>query len=296
VETISSSTSLNLARQSFLGPRSDETLHKTEVAIVGLGGGGSHIAQQLAHLGVGNFLLLDADRIEDTNLNRLVGGRASDVKRGLRKVFIAKRLIKAINPKSTVRAKPTNWQEQTSLLQECDIAFGCIDSLIARSEFEAFARRCMVPLIDIGMDVHQINDEFVISGQVALSMPGLPCMRCMGILNDQALKKEAEQYGKAGSRPQVIWPNGVLASTAVGYFVQLTTPWQRSQSPPLLMEYDGNTQTVTASSKVPYLPKICSHYAEMGNLGDPFWSPTSLRCSVPGFKPQFLTTSSGNRV
>lgn len=272
---MSSGRGLNLARQSFLGPRSDEILHKTNVAIVGLGGGGSHIAQQLAHLGVGNFLLLDADRIEDTNLNRLVGGRASDVKRKLRKVSIAKRLIKTVNPKATVDAKPTNWQEQTKLLQECDIAFGCIDSLIARSELETFARRCMVPLIDIGMDVHQLEDGFMITGQVALSMPGLACLRCMGLLNEQALKKEAELYGKAGARPQVIWPNGALASTAVGIFMQLTTPWQSSQSPPLLMEYDGNTQTVTASSKIPYFPKTCAHFAEIGNLGDPFWSPSS---------------------
>jgi hypothetical protein len=36
---------------------------------------------------------------------------------------------------------------------------------------------------------------------------------------------EAEKYGAAGSRPQVVWPNGVLASTAVGLAVQLLTPW-----------------------------------------------------------------------
>ena len=43
--------------------------------------------------------------------------------------------------------------EATSLVQDCEVLFGCIDSLIGRSELEVFARRSMIPLIDIGMDV-----------------------------------------------------------------------------------------------------------------------------------------------
>lgn len=271
METVTSGIRLNLARQSFLGDKSDEILHRTRVGIVGLGGGGSHIAQQLAHVGIGNFLLLDEDRIEDTNLNRLVGGRASDVKRQLPKVQIARRLIKAVNPRAAVAAKVCRWQQQTSLVQDCEIIFGCIDSLIGRSELEAFTRRLMVPLIDIGMDVNAIAGGFMISGQVALSMPGMPCLRCMGLLNEHEMKREAERYGKAGARPQVVWPNAVLASTAIGYLMQLVTPWQTPVNPCLLMEYDGNKQTVTPSNKVPYFPDHCRHFADIGNLGDPFW-------------------------
>ena len=62
-----------LLRQSFLGANSEEAFSKCHAAIIGLGGGGSHIAQQLAHLGVGNFVLFDPDHVEKTNLNRLVG-------------------------------------------------------------------------------------------------------------------------------------------------------------------------------------------------------------------------------
>jgi hypothetical protein len=187
-------------------------------------------------------------------------------------VQITKRLIKAVNPAARIVAKASCWQQQTDLVQGCEILFGCIDSLIGRSELEAFARRAMIPLIDIGMDVSLIDGGFMISGQVALSMPGMPCLRCMGLLNEHGMKQEAEQYGKAGSRPQVIWPNGVLASTAVGYFMQLTTPWQTSSEPALLMEYDGNRQTVMPSNRIPYFPSPCRHYADIGNLGDPFWS------------------------
>ena len=268
-----SSGKLNLQRQGFLGANSEHALRQTKVAIVGLGGGGSHIAQQLGHVGVGQFVLLDPDRIEDTNLNRLVGGSLDDTEHKLEKVLIAKRVIQSVNRYANVIAKPTPWQEQTSLLQGCDVVFGCIDSLIGRSELEAFARRCMIPLIDIGMDVHSVEGGFIISGQVALSMPDMPCLRCTGLLPDLEMTKEAERYGGAGARPQVIWPNAVLASTAVGLLMQLVTPWHKTNEISLLLEYDGNKQTVTPSSKLPYLRPQCSHFSDIGNLGDSFWSP-----------------------
>lgn len=49
----------DFSRQSFLGPDADEILANARVTIVGLGGGGSHIAQQLAHLSVRHIRLID---------------------------------------------------------------------------------------------------------------------------------------------------------------------------------------------------------------------------------------------
>src|SRR5208282_3603331 len=89
------------------------------------------------------------------------------------------------------------------------------------------------------MDVHQMSGEFFIGGQVALSMPEGPCLRCMGIIDDRALGLEAQQYGAAGGRPQVVWQNGLLASLAVGFFVQLVSPWHKGLNLPLLLEFDG---------------------------------------------------------
>jgi molybdopterin-synthase adenylyltransferase len=132
----------------------------------------------------------------------------------------------------------------------------------------------MIPLIDIGMDVNAIAGGFIICGQVALSLPGMPCLRCMGLLNEHEMKQEAERYGVAGGRPQVIWPNAVLASTAVGCLMQLVTPWHTSLNSCLLMEYDGNSQTVTPSNKIPYFPEQCPHFEGIENLGDPFWAST----------------------
>jgi molybdopterin-synthase adenylyltransferase len=262
---------LNLERQSFLGVGSDDVLQKTRAAIVGLGGGGSHIAQQLAHVGVGEFLLLDPDTIEDTNLNRLVGARFTDIEEKTSKVEIAKRLIESVNPAAKVIPAASLWEEQVVDLQDCEVIFGCVDSLVGRSELEAFARRYLIPLIDIGMDVHKTGDGYSITGQIALSMPGRPCLKCMGLLPHHLLQEEAAKYDNAGSRPQVVWPNAILASTAVGFFMQILAPWSRNSTLPLLLEYDGNRQTVEESNKLPYFPERCPHYVHSSNLGDPFW-------------------------
>ncbi|HKM80341.1 MAG TPA: ThiF family adenylyltransferase [Candidatus Acidoferrum sp.] len=262
---------LNLDRQSFLGKNSASILDRTRVAIVGLGGGGSHIAQQLGHLGVGEFVLIDPDVVEDTNLNRLVGAKQVDVTGHASKASVAARTIVGVNSRALVWVETKRWQECAVALRSCDAIFGCVDSLGEREQLETAARRYLTPYIDIGMDVHQMSGEFFIGGQVALSMPEGPCLRCMGIIDDRALGLEAQQYGAAGGRPQVVWPNGLLASLAVGFFVQLVSPWHKGLNLPLLLEFDGNSQTVSPSSKLRYLEgRTCPHFAGLSSLGDPF--------------------------
>jgi molybdopterin/thiamine biosynthesis adenylyltransferase len=224
---------------------------------------------------VGEFVLLDPDRVEDTNLNRLVGATDADVRKSTEKAAVATRVISSVNPYAVVVARAACWQECSDLLKECDVVFSCLDTLIARDEIESLTRRYLIPLIDIGMDVHTIGGEFAIAGQVAMSVPDGPCLRCMGILTESGMRAEAEQYGEAGPRPQVVWPNAILASTAVGCLMQMTTPWQFSRPASVLLEYDGNAQTVQSSAKLPHLPTRCGHYTGIENLGDPFWCPES---------------------
>jgi molybdopterin-synthase adenylyltransferase len=105
-------------------------------------------------------------------------------------------------------------------------------------------------------------------------MPGERCLRCLGVITDDLLAREAADYGAAGARPQVIWPNGILASTAVGLFVQLVTPWHRKSVGTAYLEYDGNTHTVTVSNRLTATEgKRCNHFSKIGDLGDPFWQP-----------------------
>jgi molybdopterin-synthase adenylyltransferase len=258
-------------RQSFLGPESTGLFANLRVAIVGLGGGGSHIAQQLAHIGIGNYLLVDPDRIEESNLNRLIGGLASDVSARQPKTTIAARLIEGVLPTAVVTSLKNRWQLVAEELRDCDIIFGCVDSFSERRQIEEAARRSMIPYIDIGMDVIGSSTGYSVVGQVALSMPGRACLRCMGIIRESDLADEAQRYGAAGGKPQVVWPNGVLASLAVGLAIQLVAPWHEGHVEHALLEYDGNRHTMTASTVLAELPHACQHFAGINSLGDPWF-------------------------
>lgn len=258
-----------LDRQSFLGEDAERRLADITVAIVGLGGGGSHVAQQLAHVGVGNFVLVDDDRIDETNLNRLVGGTRQDVAEETRKVAIAEREIRAVNPSAKIMPVASKWQEALDNLRGVDVVFGCVDNVRAKDELEALCRRLLIPYIDQGMDVHAVGDHFLVAGQVMLSMPGGACLRCLGIVTDDALEEEARNYGAAGGKPQVVWPNGVLASTAVGLFMQSVTPWHADRHVGACLEYDGNLHTMLASERFRRLrARPCPHHPTV-DLGDP---------------------------
>lgn len=258
-----------LDRQSFLGEDSERQLRDLTIAIVGLGGGGSHVAQQAAHVGIGGFVLIDDDRIDDTNLNRLVGATAGDVARGELKVDIAERLILGVNPAARVVKCASLWQDSFDAVRGCDVVFGCVDNVRGKDELEAFCRRLMIPYIDQGMDVHPLGNGFIVAGQVVLSVPGAPCLRCLGVVTDEALDEEGRKYGAAGGKPQVVWPNGVLASVAIGLMMQTVIPWHGGSEVGACLEYDGNTNTVQPSDRMRRLRcRPCPH-RPVDCVGDP---------------------------
>lgn len=261
-----------LDRQSFLGPESDAVLGAATIGIVGLGGGGSHIAQQAAHMGIGDYVNADPDIIEDTNTNRLIGGTLADVENKLPKVDIAQRLIRGLQPDARIVSAPADWHGSAADLKLCDVIVGAVDSFKEREQLERFARRHLIPYIDIGMDVHEIGRKaYLVSGQVILSMPGCSCLRCCGFINDERLEQEARHYGAAGSRPQVVWSNGVLASTAMGLLTQLLTPWFPNPPRFVYLDYDGNKGTVSRNPRMELLKNhICPHHPA-DETGDPLF-------------------------
>ncbi len=91
-------------------------------------------------------------------------------------------------------------------------------------------------------------------------------MRCLGFLTDEKLTKDAERYGNAGARPQVVWPNGVLASTAVGLAVNLVTWWMGQNAGYAYFVYDGNESTVKEGPMLRNLKAVpCPHYNDVGD-------------------------------
>jgi hypothetical protein len=258
------------ARQVFLGDDSQAVLSGSTIAIVGNCGGGSHVAQQLAHIGVGQIILIDPDTTDLVNLNRMIGSCPTDGREHVPRTAVLKRLIQAINPEVNVIALPQKWQDCAIHLRGSHIVFGCVDGYQLRGELEAYCRRFLIPYIDVGMDVASLETSYAISGQVITSLPSRACMWCMGFLTNNLLAHEAAHYGDAGPRPQVVWPNGVLASAAVGVAMRLLTPWNTESTIPYL-EYDGTRQLLSASPRLAHIDAArCSHYPA-DQVGDPMW-------------------------
>lgn len=259
------------SRQSFLGSNSESIIATCFAGVVGLGGGGSHVVQQLAHVGIRNYVLYDPDHFEESNLNRTVIGNLGDAAEKKTKLKLAEQVIRGLHPGANIVSIATRWQETPLPLRNCDIIIGCVDGFDERRQLEASARRYLIPYIDIGLDVNHVEPEPPrMSGQVILSMPGGHCLTCIGFLNEQNLTKEATNYGAAGIRPQVVWANGVIASTAVGIAIDLITGWTKTSQKVLYLQYDGNLGTLVPHPRMKFLDvgTKCTHYP-MENVGDP---------------------------
>lgn len=259
------------SRQGFLGPYSPERLRSLKVGIIGYSGAGSHVGQQLAHVGFIDYAVFDAQSIDESNLNRFVGATDDDVKNQRLKVDIAKRVITSISPDATVQVFPARWQDHPEVLRSCDLVLAGLDGFDERRQLEAACRRYLIPMIDVGMDIVQIEGQSPrLAGQVILSLPGYPCLYCIGFLNEKTLAAEAQRYGEAaGPNPQVVWPNGILVSTAVSIAVELATGWRKSPPSLIYKLYDGNLDLLIDHPRYKHVHHLqCQHY-KLDEIGDP---------------------------
>ena len=152
--------------------------------------------------------------------------------------------------------------------------FVCVDGFDKRRQLESALRRYLISLIDIGKGVTVLPGcPPVISGQVILSMPGDLCMSCLGFLNERDLAGEAAKSCDAGDQPQVVWSNGVLASTAVGIALYLVTGWSQSSPRPIYLCCRGSAHTLTPHPRHGFVePGQCSRFL-LENCGDPRFKP-----------------------
>ena len=201
-------------------------LQRLRIAIVGLGGMGSLVAQQLVHLGVRDFILVDPDTLESTNLNRVTNAIPDDI--GRPKVEIAERYIHSVADNATV-ARVDGDVTRVSTAREllnADFIFGCTDSHGSRAVLQQVSYQYLIPLIDMGTTIVASNGRVThIYGRVQLLAPGLACLTCNELLNASevrrdmmtAFERQADPYlqGAREPAPAVISLNGTVASLAV---------------------------------------------------------------------------------
>lgn len=233
----------------MLGAAGQARLRQMRVGIIGLGGVGSLIVQSLAHLGIGHLLLADPERIELSNLSRVVGAHRWDARwpwshprmpmwmrtlaqrLSARKTTIARRMVWRISPATRVEIFSANIAQVKVAMafRDCDFLFLAADSAQSRLLFNALVHQYYVPGIQIGSKVVSGSDGSI---QEAFSVirrvwPGFGCLWCAGLILAERLaweaKSEREQreqhYGIAEPNPSVITLNSIGAAHAVNEFL-----------------------------------------------------------------------------
>lgn len=230
----------------IFGDRGQAILAQSKVAVVGLGGIGSLIAEYLARLGVGELVFIDPDRMDPTNLPRLVGARRSDAVPLLQddarprwvqalgarvatpKVKIAARVARQASRKVRITAVARSVVEAdvAALLTDCDHIFLAADSALARRLVNSITHQYLIPNTQVGSKVTVIDGEIADIFSVSrMSSPGNGCLQCNGLIPAWRLTDEATREVQRRRQryvddddvhaPSVITLNAVAASRAV---------------------------------------------------------------------------------
>ena len=251
---------------ALFGEEGQRKIAATRVAIAGLGGLGSHVAQQLAYLGVIRYELIDDDAVTGSSLNRVIGALPQDVSLKTSKVATAARLIMSIQPAATVTMlenRVTRSQEDTaaSSIRKADVVFGCLDRESPRLFLTDLCSAFKITYFDLATDTGGEAEDWY--GGRVLYCDGKRCLSCLDLLdqrlirleqmNDIELETERRLYGLDGdllgsTGPAVVSVNGVIASMAVTEFMAHATSI-RPPAPQLI--YRADIPRVTISKDVP---------------------------------------------
>jgi len=157
-----------------------DALGDLSVAVVGCGGTGSVVAEQLVRLGVRNLKLIDGDTLSASNVTRVYGSTAADV--GLPKPEVLRAHLQRIAPELQCEAIMGRITQETVArrLIDRDLVFGCTDDNAGRLVLSRFASYLMTPVIDVGVLLSSGPEGAMsgIDGRVTLLTPGSACLVC----------------------------------------------------------------------------------------------------------------------
>ena len=119
--------------EMLIGNDGMEKLRNAKVAVFGLGGVGSYVCEGLARSGVGNFVLVDFDKIDESNINRQLIATEKTI--GRHKVDLMKERILEINHDANVEAHREFYMADSEtgiITEDLSYAVDCVDTIMAK--------------------------------------------------------------------------------------------------------------------------------------------------------------------
>lgn len=173
------------------GTEGQATLERLRVGIVGAGGTGSAIAEQLIRLGVGELTVIDSQDLDGSNVTRVYGSTLQDegkpkaklVSKNAHRIGLGT-IIKHYKSSVTVEATAKR-------LVHCDVIFGCTDDHAGRAVLTRMPLSLLQLLIDCGVLLDSNAGILIgIYGRISVVAPGDPCLVCHGDVNPDRLRDE----------------------------------------------------------------------------------------------------------
>lgn len=218
-----------------LGGPIQAALGEVRVGIVGGGGTGSAVAEQLVRLGVRHLAVIDGDTLSASNVTRVYGSTPSDI--GRPKAEMLGDHLRAIAPDLTFLAiqSMTTLESTARELIGCDLIFGCSDDNAGRLVLSRIATYLMTPIIDIGILLSSAADGVLsgIDGRVTILSPGAACLVCRGRIDmaraatelmtpgeRRRLAEEGYAPAMADTEPAVVAFTTAVAAAAVAELLE----------------------------------------------------------------------------
>jgi len=271
----------------FILPFSTEMraeLSRLSVAIVGISGTGSLVGEMLLRMGVGELIVIDDDRVEPKNLNRILNSTAADGLSGRLKVDVFKDAAALSHPGTNVIAIPEligTWHA-ISAAANADIIFSCVDSVDGRHIADRLAASMLQPLFDVGVNIPVFHPRGQIkianiSGRIDYIQPGRSTLLDRRVYSPEWLAaeelrrrspeafaqqvKEGYMPGSHEEAPAVISVNMRAASMVVQELIARLTPYRKDNGPYARTEFDLVIEEVVHSSETEFPAKRASHTA-----------------------------------
>ncbi|MCL5006683.1 MAG: ThiF family adenylyltransferase [Patescibacteria group bacterium] len=263
------------------GSEVQNLLKSLRIGVVGLGGTGSVVAEQLVRLGVGNLLLIDGQSFEKTNVNRVYGSRSID--EGIKKVKIAERLAADIGLGTEIQIidRPISAESAARSLRDCDIIFGCTDDEFGRSILTRIAIYYLIPIFDMGVKIDSENEVIkAVEGRVTTLVPGAACLFCRERINpdrilsesiqetdpDEATARRQEGYvpGLAETAPSVIPFTTAVAASAISELLHRLTGYLGDDRPSTEVIHQFHESKIRTNSTGPKSDCWCNDPTYIG--------------------------------
>ncbi|WP_045824977.1 ThiF family adenylyltransferase [Williamsia herbipolensis] len=249
-----------------LGTEVQKVINDLTLAVVGAGGTGSAVAEQLVRLGARHIVLIDPDTLSASNTTRVYGSTPADV--GRHKVDVLADHLARIAPDLDVRTVVGSITKQSvaRLLAEADVVFGCTDDNAGRLRLSRLPYYYLIPVIDCGIKLDSDTDDIIsgIFGRVTIVYPGTACLLCRDRVDTAMADAEvrtAEEHGKLmkegyapalpGVEPALVPFTTMTAAWAVSEFLERLIGYGEDPSPSELLmliherRISGNAQRPT---------------------------------------------------